>query len=438
MPTCLLYVWNLLQETHFKEKYHLPPMKFVCTLAIMASLAIGAFAACDNGCSGHGTCSYGDVCTCYQNWRQGDEDGGDCSDRQCPYEVAWVDKPDKSGLVHKWAECAGRGICDRTTGECQCFDGYTGKGCQRTTCPNDCSGHGTCEFIEELPYGTVYDDASWNVYNDGIGDQPVTFGLNQYWDKHKTMGCKCDPTWTDVDCSRRMCPKGTDVLQTRYCDFTADPLTQVQKIHLLSGQNVTGRLYLHNLPISTINSFTFALQFTSTLNETYVTRPIKMPTPSSLANTGTAYSSTAYGSVSLTLGKQIELALEELPHQVIDDVDVTTDITAYNQFVKDTTYAVADDLYNITIAVTFSGSNVQGPQHLLSVVDYACGAGCTPKLDGLPLRSFFDVSYVMETRASTNNNYECGRRGKCDYETGLCQCFDGYTGPTCGTQTALV
>ena len=416
-------------------------MKLIGTLAVVASLIVGAYAACDNGCSGHGTCSYGDVCTCYQNWRLGDEAGGDCSDRQCPYELAWVDKPDKSGLVHKYAECAGRGICERTTGECQCFDGYGGKGCQRTTCPNDCSGHGTCEYIEELPFGTVFDDYYTN-YNDGVGDSPVTFSLDQYWDKHKTMGCKCDPTWTDVDCSRRMCPKGADALQERYCDFTADGLTQIQTIHLKNGQNVTGRYYLHQYPLSYYNTMTFALQFTSTLNETYVTRPIHMPNPGTLT---TAHIQSVYnvnagstGSFGSNFARDIELALEELPHQVIDDVDVATSISAYNNFVSDSTLTAADDLYNITIAVTFKGSSVQGPQHLLSVVDYSCGAGCTPQLSGVPLRSFFDVSYVLETRASTYNNYECGHRGKCDYDTGLCQCFDGYTGPACGTQTALI
>jgi hypothetical protein len=33
---------------------------------------------------------------------------------------------------HQQVECSGRGLCDRKTGQCSCFAGYGGEGCQRS------------------------------------------------------------------------------------------------------------------------------------------------------------------------------------------------------------------------------------------------------------------------------------------------------------------
>jgi len=96
------------------------------------------------------------VCECYEGWGLGlSLDSGDCSQRICPFEVAWVDSPDRLGNHHKYIECSAKGICNRDTGECECFPGYEGKGCARTTCPNDCSGHGQCLYLDKEPFKTV-------------------------------------------------------------------------------------------------------------------------------------------------------------------------------------------------------------------------------------------------------------------------------------------
>jgi len=247
------------------------------------ALALGlasVAAMCPNSCSGHGSCGNDDLCHCYTDWLSGDESGGDCSERKCPFELAWFDTPSAAGTAHAYAECAGRGVCDRSTGECQCFDGFTGKGCRRTTCPNDCSGHGTCEYLSEFR-----DDlGDWFKLS---GDAPTTdkyeHSYYKLWDAQKTMGCRCDPKWTDLDCSRRMCPKGSYAL---YDDSV--PTYEVQTVTIAGQKNGVAD--------------EFALTFRTTLNEEFTTKKLSA---SPLLN-----------------NKMVEDALNELPNKVIEDVDV--------------------------------------------------------------------------------------------------------------------
>jgi len=359
---------------------------------LLLALISGVRSACDNQCSGHGTCMTDDVCSCYDNYGVGlSHDSGDCSQRVCPFEIAWVDNPNKAGRFHKYTECASRGVCNRDTGECTCFDGYEGKACKRTTCPNDCSGHGTCEFIEDLPYAATYNDYT----RIGFIDEPKTFPYT-LWDEQKIRGCVCDATYGDVDCSKRLCPYGTDVLDVR------DNL-------LLSTKYQAQQLRFYAPPHTNNQGKTFALSFKSRLNETYTTIPIVFD-PADLPD----------------LVHDIQLALLNLPNRVIDGITVAAKKNNFNQ--------------DVTVNVTFTGAAVQGPQHLLIVEDYECYTGCTPLITGLTVETRIGQfsSNVTEISLADFNSYECGRRGKCDYTTGLCSCFLGYTGENCNTLTTLV
>lgn len=112
---------------------------------------------------------------------------------------------------HEYRECSNKGICDRTTGTCACFEGYDGSACQRASCPTSeagvCSGHGTCETIKEI---------SARDFNN----------IYQLWDEEKTMGCVCDGGYTGADCSQKVCKFGTDPLYfdesatKRYSNYT--------------------------------------------------------------------------------------------------------------------------------------------------------------------------------------------------------------------------
>eukprot|EP00981_Chlorochromonas_danica_P009631 scaffold2797_cov129-Ochromonas_danica.AAC.1 len=165
------------------------------TLPVLTLLLLGIAglinAECPNACSAHGKCGAYDMCTCFRNWM-----ANDCSERICQFGLAHVDSPkgdldassgalsnaseivvvndfiyrfgttelypattDIAGNVltntaHEYRECSNKGLCDRSTGTCSCFEGYEGSACQRASCPSGpngvCSGHGTCETISEI------------------------------------------------------------------------------------------------------------------------------------------------------------------------------------------------------------------------------------------------------------------------------------------------
>jgi len=210
--------------------------------ALLLALLGTASAECPNACSGHGECGVFDQCSCYRNWQ-----GNDCSERTCPFGHAHVDSPKgdlnmdggalsppsqpvvinsevyplgtteqypdaQSNEAHFYMECSNKGLCDRKSGECECFDGYDGASCQRASCPGgiggdseQCSGHGTCHSISylaehhsmaELPL-SQNDQASYKL-----------------WDAGYTRGCLCDPPFSGPDCAARDCKYGVDPLYT--------------------------------------------------------------------------------------------------------------------------------------------------------------------------------------------------------------------------------
>ncbi|GLE02958.1 hypothetical protein PINS_up011837 [Pythium insidiosum] len=201
--------------------------------ALLGVLTSLVQAECPNGCSGNGDCMAKDMCNCYKNFQ-----GNDCSDRTCLFARAFVDTPKgdinmdqsrtstgwiltnsqqhpagtyeyfnpdaKQHEAHYYMECGNKGICDRTTGLCQCFDGYEGAGCRRTTCPNKCSGHGTCESLRELGA-----KAGGTLFGLELATGPVVYDL---WDGNTTYGCRCDPWYFGPDCAKRNCKVGVDPL----------------------------------------------------------------------------------------------------------------------------------------------------------------------------------------------------------------------------------
>jgi hypothetical protein len=258
-------------------------------IAVIASLYCHVVdAECANACNGHGRCTSYDMCICHRNWQ-----ANDCSERVCMHGLAHVDTPkgdlDGSGDViapsdgviadnsfqypygtteqfpnmedsdmttttqsaHYYMECSNKGVCDRSTGSCECFEGYDGVACQRASCPgfpNSCSGHGVCKSAKQL----AQSDAG-NVY--------------KLWNKDATMGCECDPGYFGPDCSQRKCKVGVDPL---YLDDTSTVKYSIFDLAILTTSNTTD--FDDGTPAQ--GKGKFAIKFYDSFGEDWITEPI--------------------------------------------------------------------------------------------------------------------------------------------------------------------
>lgn len=381
----------------------------------LAALVFLTEASCPNKCSGHGACGANDVCQCKQNWT-----GGDCSLRVCPYTRAWVDAPQNNDDAHYYAECGNKGSCDRTTGMCVCDAGYTGSGCRRQVCPNDCSGHGTCEFIEELSSSTT---------------------MTTSWEQQKIMGCKCDPGFEGHDCASRMCPKGDD------------PVTSYDQELM--------EQYIHYAPASITPAATdygaIYLSYLDPYGATWTTAAITPPDNSHL----NAADSTTYA----TFCTSVQTALRNIPQLALKDVSVSVlsttvaDGTKIGEKVTRTTDAVSDGTIanpdDITVTTTLieyackivfpNAAGTSGLQNILRChKDAKTTAGSQPLLEATSTgaqAASCDTGEFVITGTSSRKLMElatCSNRGLCDGSTGDCQCFAGHRGLACNTQEALV
>lgn len=356
-----------------------------------------ASASCPNKCSGHGTCGADDVCSCQQNWVN-----GDCSGRACPYSYAWVDVASRADTAHTFAECSNHGSCDRASGECQCDEGYTGRACERMSCPNDCSGHGTCEFIDELAAGAS-----------------TSYGL---WDAEKIMGCVCDGGYVGHNCGSKICPKGDDPVTTQ----AASGAYQSSMTQVIDAGAADAK---------------FALTYVDPYGHSFTTEEIDATND----NTGAT---------------NIQDALRALPNHALDGIAVRyvantnlNDVDRTTTSIKSASDGGIVDLSNTISAnvflVTFPsadlsngyGPGTSGHQNLMTCVkNTRTSDGFHPYVDGTATCDVYEVvedaSYSGSNKYPLGENQECSNRGVCNQ--GLCECFDGHRGIACEHQEALI
>jgi len=235
-----------------------------------------------------------------------------------------------------------------------------------------------------------------------------------------------------------MCPKGNFAL---YANTVPTP--EVQAVILTNVFNPVTDLEggVYNYKSSSENSADtngqFALTFRSTLNEEFTT------------NVMNVYSLTE---------EIVEQELNQLPNKVIEEAEVVLyrNLSKYNY----TTYGLGRqrkkqwDKYPFTDAnnwnytwydtdlvllITYAGAMTSGNQYALECKTAYCDDGCQPKMaTPIDFKMSSECVVVNDYQMAWALNVECSGRGTCDYTSGICECYEGYTDEFCSTQTALI
>jgi len=295
-------------------------------------------------------------------------------------------------VEHTPTECSSKGECDRDSGECKCFDGYTGKGCRRMACEggSTCSGHGQCRTLEDTSI-----DYGW--------------GASAYtgWDAKMVQVCKCDPGWEGVSCSERMCPKGDDPLTTgQSAGHVFLGLGKYSQGTATDGEDATGG--------------SFTLTYTDSYGNSFTTYAIDATTVTAIV---------------------IEEALESLPFYAVPDVTVVSvGATHQNSVLLEIQFV--DDRNTESVPVLTaeaSGCNADGCHPYYTAITSSTANKATAAIYTSSMTVGHDTQTVAITvSAGTKEHATCSNRGHCDSESGLCECFDGYTGTACQTQTTIL
>jgi len=422
--------------------------------------------------------------------------------------------------AHFYTECSGKGLCNRGTGLCACFDGYTGSRCQRTVCPNDCSGLGRCKLLSEVAAGAIrkYAGSSGGVNSYTGVTKPSLYKL---WDANKNAACECNPGYTGADCSQRVCPLGADPLAvTKAVCGNGACVNEVQGFTIGSGGNTNPN-----------NGKTYRIMYTDFNLATYWTDPFVVYTGSALTSAQNAANAAAvvaalqalpmgiagevsatsagdnsgysnarvlvtFSTVSGNVPPMVVVPVTGIPvvtqptqqlftYSVTAAAGTTSVIASWTLYPSDSTgFRPSTQFSGASSAVSVSSSNVQAA--LLTAVNSAVqGYGTAPSsyqyMYGTTAASvvvspatgstssggtFFVTVQLPATNLSATaplltittagtgagtttptgatDSYDgntqaltCSNRGLCDFTSGLCRCFAGFTGNACQNQNAL-
>lgn len=409
------------------------------TLLVAVHYALGA---CPNGCNGNGECGVGDICTCFKekvfvNEKGSTEKlqaawtGADCSQKTCPRGISW-NRHGQEGegktingkiCTHlKDVECSDVGICNRALGECACFAGYEGAACERTTCPNACSGHGTCQSNIKFAEDATVQLQPFHAAK--LGDAAVFQYLVSYddaWDSGMHFGCKCDIGYRGPDCSLKECPTGDDPI---------DPNCEEK----MTFEFIDSDIYFSNYKMGLTHSNMKPLGNKIHLFNDKYTRSNLLHQPSDTAVT-------EWDEAGGNIDDYVE-ALEEAGKH---------DHWEYSGYVGDCTLGGdgAEFYTGMKDGVVYpyykddSGNPVFNQVNTVEEVyeadatnsGYTFDDDTPSQVKSKLLKGDYEKSYKrcvkVETCGGRTSSQTCSGRGTCNYGTGQCKCYQGYSGNDC-------
>lgn len=174
------------------------------------------------------------------------------------------------------------------------------------TCPNGCSGHGTCTTVADLASGGVFtfvDSRNTANYYDGVL-KPFQYNI---WDAQKNTKCVCDAGYSGADCSLRLCPRGDDPLTVTNPVCGNKPCqNEVQGFTIAGG--------------TTNDKKQYRIRFYDYEGVFYFTAPFAIGTTYDSSNSGVNAANTAVNAANALAVKN---AMEAIPMGVTGNVTVT-------------------------------------------------------------------------------------------------------------------
>lgn len=351
-------------------------MRLPTAAVAVAALLSQVSAHCPNFCSKKGRCVDVAKCECFENYM-----GGDCSQRKCPWGIAWADVAIGDDKAHQPAECSNRGVCNHETGMCECMEGYEGLACNRMICPDECSTHGRCRSMRT--HATKLDR--------GLQRKPY-FTYTTPWDADLIHGCSCDEGYSGYNCLERVCPVGDDPLTMNQSD-------EVQII----------RCDIDPTDPSSSND-RFTLSFRGETTKPFNPRASAATIRKLLEDLPTV------GAVSVAFSSGLTFCNADYPGQ------------ASNPGLN---HAFIPRSGNI-VSVTFLSEHGDVPSLVLYDAKGAMLSGLDDNQiemgfngEGIPVSTPTGASMAYSV-LGTKENAPCSNRGTCNTETGDCECFPGF------------